>query len=50
MTTNFYLTGKSGRTIVKETFLTGTNLKHTVVIFPNGDSESRFSRNPFCKY
>ena len=40
--TTFYKTGKSGNTIVFETVLLGTNLKRIVVLYSNGNSESRF--------
>lgn len=50
MKTTIYSTGKTGRTIVTESVILGSNLKRTMVVFPNGTSESKFSRNPFCKY
>lgn len=50
MKTTVYATGRTGRTIVTESFLIGSNLKRIMVVFPSGDVEVRFSRNPFCKY
>ena len=45
-----YTTGREGRIIITESFLKGSNLKRTLVVFPNGNAEVKFTRNPFCKY
>lgn len=50
MKQTIYATGRTGQTIVIQSFLIGSNLKRTMVVFYNGDVEVRFSRNPFCKY
>ena len=37
--------GKTGRTIIIKTSLLNSSLIHTVVLYPNGNCESRFKRN-----
>jgi len=50
MKKTIYTTGRKGRIIITESVLIGSNLKRTLVVFPDGSAEVKFTRNPFCKY